>query len=460
MKHLALILILLSPSLSLAQEPKPPEVKQGGEVAADVGVGQIDEDWFVTTRVTFGFQLPVPRVDCTPAECMTALKFGVQVPLRWRVVDNAPEDEGTLRDEDWDETADYFKILRFVEYGAPNEPLHARVGELGPVTVGHGTLVNGYLNVITPDAFRWGIHSNVNTVYGGAQFMLNDVVDPNIWATRIYARPWGFIDKESFWHRLAVGFTVAADASAPLELRRDINGEIVVEPGVAPEVSDQTWTTFTGIDVELNLLNTELIRLTPYTDFNVHWGQSPGYHLGVLASISPLETLRVDSRLEFRWLGENYIADYFGALYEVERYQFSGWGSPLPAPKLRVAANRDQGSVLGLYGDLGFTFFDFIRVWGSYADYEGPDNGSLRLRLDLSRVGPVQLGAFYAKDGMDSPLDITDLDQALLVAEARYYVFGPAYVRADYTRTWRLVDDGSYDSIDTWNVGGGVAFQF
>jgi len=444
---------------ALAQTPAAP-VQQGGEVSADIGIGKIDEDWFITTRVGFGLQLPVPRVDCPPPECMTALRFGLQVPLRWRVVDNPPEDDGVLRSEDWDETSDYFKILRFVEYGTPREPLHARVGELGPVTLGHGTIVNGYLNVLTPDEFRWGLHSNVNTVYGGAQVLLNDFVDPNLFATRLYVRPWGFIDRESFFHRLAVGFSVVADTNAPLELERDVDGVIVVEAGVSPSVSEDTWTTFTGLDVEFNLIDTELLSVTPYTDFNIHWGQSPGWHLGTLASVAPLESLRISSRLEFRWLGQNYLPDYVGAIYDIERFQFSGWGATLPAPKLRVAASRDDGSVVGLYGDLAFQFFGLATVFGSYADYQGPDNGSIRLRLDLSRIGPVQLGVFYAKDAFDTLAEAFDLDGALLVGEARYYIAGPFFLRADYARTWRLSDDGTYDSINTWNVGGGVAFQF
>jgi hypothetical protein len=437
-----------------------PKIETGGELSADLGIGKIDEDWFVTTRVGFGFQLPVPRVDCPPTECMTALRFGVQVPLRWRVVDNAPENDGTLRAEDWDETSDYFKILRFVEYGKPNEPLHARVGELGPVTVGHGTIVNGYLNVLTPDAFQWGLHTNVNTVYGGAQVLINNFVDPTIVGVRTYVRPWGFIDRDAFMHRLAVGVSVVTDNSAPLELRRDIDGVIAVEAGVAPIVEEETWTTFTGLDVEFNLVETAMLSVTPYTDFNVHWGQSPGYHLGTMVRVAPLESLQLASRLEFRWLGQNYLPDYFGALYEIERYQFTGWGADVAAPKLRIAANRTGGSVVGMYGDLSANILGVATVFGSYADYQGPDNGSIRLRLDLARVGPVKLGAFWAKDGFDSFSEMIDLDGSLLVGEARYYVVGPAYVRADYARTWRLIDDGTYESIDTWNIGGGVAFEF
>jgi len=34
------------------------------------------------------------------------------------------------------------------------------------------------------------------------------------------------------------------------------------------------------------------------------------------------------------------------------------------------------------------------------------------------------------------------------------------YVGAEYSRLWRLADDGTYENIDQWNVGAGAAFTF
>lgn len=450
---------LVLPNLSHAQAA-PPQTPTTGEVSGDVGFGQVDEDYFVTIRPAFAMQLPVPRIDCSPLECGTVLGFGVQVPLRLRVIDNDPQDAGTIRAEDWDETSDYLRVLRFVEYGRPNEPLHARVGELGGVTVGHGTIVSSYYNVVTPDAYQFGLHANVNSVYGGGQVLIDNLVGPSIVGTRLYARPWAFIDKEAWLNRLAVGFSTVVDGDAPLALRRDATNAIVVDPNVAPEVADAQTTVFNGVDVELNLVRLEQLQVTPYTDFNVHWGESPGWHLGTLLGFRPLEKLGFSSRLELRLMGQHYLPDYVGPLYEIDRYQYDGWGTNIPAPKLRVAASQTRGAVWGGYGDLQADILGLVLVSGAYADAEGPDNAMLRLRAQLVQVGPVSLAAMYFKQNFDGVADAFDLDGALGVAEARVFVFGPLYVRGEYSRLWRLADDGTYDTVNQWNVGGGAAFTF
>ncbi|MEZ4458402.1 MAG: hypothetical protein R3E66_01480 [bacterium] len=438
----------------------PPESPTTGEVSADVGFGKIGEDYFLTLGLGFAMQFPVPRVDCPPLKCSTTLGFGVLAPLRLRMIDNDPQQEELIRQEDWDETSDFLRVIRFVEYGKPNEPLHARIGELGGVTVGHGTIVNAYYNVVTPDAYQLGLHTNLNTAYGGAQVMIDNLISPSIVGVRAYARPWAFIDRNAWLNRLAIGLSTVVDGDAPLELRRDANDVIVVDPNVAPDVADAQATVFNGIDVELNLVDLEQIQVTPYTDFNVHWGQSAGWHLGTLVGFQPIEGLGFASRLELRLMGEHYLPDYVGPLYEIDRYQYDGWGTTIPAPKLRVAASQTRGTVWGGYGDLQASFFGLVVVTGAYSDAQGPDNATLRLRAQLAQVGPVSLAAMYYKQNFDGLAEAFELDGALGVAEARVFVFGPVYVRGQYSRLWRLADDGTYENIDDWNVGGGAAFTF
>ncbi len=443
-----------------AQAPPADTPSTTGEVSGELGFGQIGEDYFLTVRLGFAMKLPVPRVDCPPLSCSTTLGFGVQAPLRLRLIDNDPQQEGVIREEDWDEPSDFLRVLRFVEYGNPNEPLHARIGELGGVTLGHGTIVNSYYNMVTPDAYQLGLHTNLNTIYGGGQVLIDNLISPSIVGVRVYARPWAFIDKKAWLNRLAVAFNTVVDGDAPLELRRDINGNIVVDPNIAPEVADEQATVFNGIDVELNIVDMEKLQVTPYTDLNVHWGQSPGWHLGTLTAFQPIEGLGFSSRLELRLMGEHYLPDYVGPLYEIDRYQYNGWGTTIPAPKLRVAASQTRGAVWGAYGDLQASFFGLVVVSGAYADAEGPGNAMIRLRAQLAQVGPVSLAALYFKQNFDGPEEAFDLDGALGVGEARVFVFGPVYVGAEYSRLWRLADDGTYENIDQWNVGAGAAFTF
>ncbi len=465
---LTICVIVLIPALVWAQDMTSTDVagaqaaQTSNELLIDLGFGKVEEDWFLTTRAQFGIGFPVPKLGCgeSSESCSTQLRFNLQVPVRWRVIDEDPQNDQLIREEDWDEVSDYFKILRVIEYGRRGEPLHVRLGELGSLVIGHGTIMNGYYNVVTVDNFSWGLNFDVNTSYGGVEFMLDDFVNPAVVGGRVYARPWGFIDPSSFWHRLAVGFSLITDVDAPLELETDQNGDIVVNPGVAPEVADSQFTGIMGFDVELSVVDESWIHVMPYMDFNIHAGQGPGYHLGTMFNIWPWESLGFSARAEFRWLSNNYLPDYYGPLYKIDRYQYFGWGVPLPAPKLRVAASQDRGSVLGFYGDLGVNVMNIVTASGAYQDYQGPDNGALWLRLDLRQVGPVKLGAMYYKQNFDGADEIFELDGALGVLEGRVMVFGPIFVQGQYSRLWKLRDTGVYETVDDWNVGAGAAFSF
>jgi hypothetical protein len=101
-----------------------------------------------------------------------------------------------------------------------------------------------------------------------------------------------------------------------------------------------------------------------------------------------------------------------------------------------------------------------VTLSGAYADAEGPKNATLRLRAQLAQLGPVSLAAMYYKQHFDSFEQAFDLDGALGVGEARVFVFGPVYVRGEYSRLWRLSENGTYDNIDQWNISGGAAFTF
>ena len=158
----------------------PQDAQTSTQLVVDAGIGKVDEDWFLTTRMQFGLAFPAPRLGCgeSQSSCSTQLKVNFNVPVRWRVIDNDPQNDSLIREEDWDEISDYFKILRVIEYGRKTEPLHVRLGELGSLVIGHGTIMNGYYNVVTTDNFAWGMNLNVNTVYGGVEFMLDNFVQP------------------------------------------------------------------------------------------------------------------------------------------------------------------------------------------------------------------------------------------------------------------------------------------
>ena len=138
----AAILCLSTPAS--AQDPDSikgavgaPKDQTKGMLGGDLNFGQIDEDWYTTIHL--GFSMDLGKIG-----------FGIQVPLRLRIYDDDPEEasDSVFREEDWDEWTDYLKIIRFFRFGHKGDFIYVVVGDLPGATIGHGTIVNRYYNLI------------------------------------------------------------------------------------------------------------------------------------------------------------------------------------------------------------------------------------------------------------------------------------------------------------------------
>lgn len=473
---------LWAPSAEAAgpASPRDRELSEDATVriAAEGGIEKLDEDYYGDFAGLLDWRLPVPKLVCagrneqerkesgrgeegkssrSDSSCSTVFQVGVQIPFRLRIVDRDPPDPGVLRDEDWDEVGDYLKAVRYVEYGRPDEQVHGRIGELGAVSVGHGTIVNHYYNVVTPDHFRLGVHTNVNTSYGGGTLLVSDVVDPNVLGGRGYVRPFSFIDPTSWWRRLAFGVTVMVDPDAPLRLRRDEEDQLIAGPTSFPEVRRRRATAVGGIDAELAAVDDDLGTLLPYVDFNYQFGLGTGFHGGVSGALRPVDGLELRTKVEFRSLARRYLPDYFGPLYEIDRYQFPGWGLNLPQPKLQVAAEPRGSRRSGIYGELEAGLKGWFDASVAFAEYQGPENGAARFAAHIAPADRFRLGLFFYEHSLDGLEELFDGSESFIVAESRIGIIGPLYAKAAFSRLWRLSDDGNYGVIDRWNLGLGAS---
>ncbi|MEL6180918.1 MAG: hypothetical protein AAFS10_18300, partial [Myxococcota bacterium] len=140
------------------------EAEPLGYVGLELGIGQIDEDIFFATTATAAFEFEVAKAACRgwfpelgsepPDACRSPLRLALQLPLRLRLADREPEDNDLIRAEDWDEVAEFMRVVRLAEYGVPDDPLYVRAGELSGATLGHGTIMNRYYNVIDVDHYQ------------------------------------------------------------------------------------------------------------------------------------------------------------------------------------------------------------------------------------------------------------------------------------------------------------------
>ncbi|MBI5542717.1 MAG: hypothetical protein HY901_02435 [Deltaproteobacteria bacterium] len=421
-----------TPALGELTRPMAPGIGLG------MGIEKIDRDLYLLTTATGTFDLgPV--------------HLGIQAPLRWRIWnldDQKPLFQ--LRKQDWDEVSDYFRILRYVEYGSPKQTVYARAGELAGTTLGHGTIVSWYYNAIDVDHWQTGLRFNLNLNPGGLETMLQSVTSPRLAGGRLYVRPWYFVDKCSLLYRLAVGLSTYVDADAPTTMA----GSTVDEHQnlVAPT---KTLAVY-GLDLEYPILASELVDLTPYVDLNIIGGQGVGFHGGVLLGLHP-PVVDLQARLEYRALGARYLPAYFNSLYEVQRFQYQGGKT-----KLQWLEEGGHGeAVNGAYGELVVSVGKHFSLLGSYEDYEGPHNGALQLRLLLPEVAGLRLGAYYFKQNIEAPKEIfTSRHNAMGVLELRYQITPIFSVLGQVARQWQLGADGRYEAIDTYHFGFQAGWTF
>jgi len=317
-------------------------------------------------------------------------KWGVGLDLTLRV-----DEEGNLKEDEWDEPEDGIEKIYYIRYGAPGDPLYMRVGALDNVTLGYGILMRRYANTIQyPEVKRVGAYIEGQTGKNGFisfQGMTNnfrEFDEPGLVAGRVALKP---IPKMS----LTVGGSIGFDGNQyaglldddedgvpnHLDLFADENDFamrdsilIVDEPddiawliehGLLPDIyklpadyrGRHDEVMLTGLDVGLPLVKPGKFSLWGYGQVaQIHdygWGWAVP---GLRAAYYPYEV-----GVEYRRYEKEFIGDYFDFAYELERAQVVG-DSTYATKEERL---KGLGKAEGVYGDLTFSLTDmgYLYVW-------------------------------------------------------------------------------------------------
>lgn len=431
----------------------------------EAGFEELRSDGYLRLDVRLGFETDLPAFGCddsgADAPCRSPFRAALQAPLRLRMIDGEPQDDGVIRREDWDEISDVGRVIRRVEYGSADDAIHAKIGELGPATLGHGTLMNAYYNVITPGGYQLGVTGDADFETGGGELVVDNAFGPEVVGARVFARPLVIaeeagsdnIDGADRWE---AGVSVVGDLSAPYSLR-DPSQTAVVGPERRPRTVESRGTALLGLDMSYRLVDEESWSLTPYADANHHVQLGSGLHAGSRGEWALTSDISVQARAEFRWMGPSYLPGYVDPLYEVDRYQMTGWGTSLPAPRLRVAADDSRGSTLGAYGEWTLAAGDHSQATLAFEEYTGPENGALRFHVQAAPNERFQIGGFFYNQGLGKDAGLFELESSLIAVESRVQIVGPMYATGGYGHLWELRGDGRYEPIDRWTLGVGVS---
>ena len=492
MKRVSCLLVLsllITATRAAAMDPIPGEerfaaLKEGEQnsAGAELGFGKLEEDFYLqlTARVGLNFG---------------KLGLGLQVPLNLRVIDEDPENNndfyGVIRYEDWNEWQKFLKVIRYVRYNHKHtdDLLFVQVGELA-AEIGHGTIMTRYMNNLDLNQFRVGSQFDINTNYGGVETVVGDFASlvaesptSRLVGGRLFVKPVAFIDDTSLLNIFAIGTSVVTDLNAPREIEMqpktdsagapivDAAGNPVLEPVIADHnlvIAEEGPQTVLGVDAEAKVINTDIIKLTPYTDLNFIGGAGWGWHLGTLFIFRfPVGfDLTIPLRLEYRRFKSDYIPAYFSTFYEIERYTYP-LGGKGAAPKARAVRALPSGKgINGYYGDLAFDFAGIIQVGGIYEDYDDGDP-NLALFASVPALEIIQAKAYYTRTGITGSNDIFAFDdRSMLIAEARYELIQFLYLVGRFTRRWALDSEvgsktyGEFEPSDDWKFGIEFSMQF
>jgi len=338
-------------------------------------------------------------------------KFGVGLGL-YLLFD---AETGKLRPVDWDSSYDYARIIRYLRYGRKGDPFYTRIGALDAERLGHGFIVNFYNNHINYDRRKLGLTLDADFGYFGFESLANNLGRFEVLGGRGYARPL-YGSEIPVLKNIALGASFVTDIDP--DSRRDTDDGVSV------------W----GIDVEVPLIKSDFVSTLLFVDHAQIADYGSGQTIGLQTDFHALtDFLGMGITIERRFLGKEFIPNYFGPFYEILRYttfgelidfyeSLGGDITGIPPDFLPILNDRhvNQKDLLpmmiqkrhGWFASLYLDFLHLIRVMGFYQMIDGQDNsGMLHLGAGLSPSIPfLALEATYDKRGIHDFKDIRTLD--------------------------------------------------
>ena len=87
---------------------------------------------------------------------------------------------------------DLFLKIRYIEWGEQRDPFFFKFGNLGDLTMGHGSIMRHYANDLDfPSVRKLGLNLGLDGKKGGLEAMISDAAEPQLFGIRPYWKPGG-----------------------------------------------------------------------------------------------------------------------------------------------------------------------------------------------------------------------------------------------------------------------------
>lgn len=404
------MLALLWAAPALAVDAPPPEGTTW-QLGARVGAGVVDGSTHLLVNPWAGVQ-------------SGDFAMAIQAPLRVRFAD------ATLRERDWDEPADFGRLLRFARYGEA-----VRLGVLTDLTLGHGTLVRRYHNGVDDDHHRLGLAVD----WQGESLRLDAFLDHMLGAPVFAVRA-----AVAFAPRWTAALTFAADTAAPVAWTggTDETGRLEGDTGAF---------TGAGLEASYDLLEaTEDRVLQAYLALQLLDRTRFGAHLGLAGAARFGEggDWRIEGRLEGIGLTEDYIWSPFDVGYLIDRH------------RRRLAVVDWLPATIGGRAGLTVAWAETVVVGAEYADTVAEGRSDLTVSLQVP-TDAVRVSAFWHQRGGPERASVFDPSLALAAAAATMQLSPGWWIDLTLARVWRVPADAprQWPSSDSPDPGEPATYQ-
>jgi hypothetical protein len=360
-----------------------------------------------------------------------------------------------FRKEGWDKGAGAFRMIRYLRWGLKNDPLYIRVGSLQSATIGHGFIMGYYSNEANYDSRKIGLEFDMDFDSFGIETMTSNLGNLEIIGSRLFVRPL-FSTDIPIIKNFEVGASYVTD----------------LNPDNLKDTNDGVYEW--GADVGLPLIKLNFLTWDIYADYAKINNYGSGTAYGTMVSIpSLIGVLGVYAKLEKRFLGDEFLPNYFNTLYELERQELPSdyyKTDPVLGSLMLTKAGYLSyvGKTEGIFGELAGQILGKVRLAGSYQDLQNTKNGGiLHLEAKSTDLIPnVRLLYTYDKVGIESFKDARTLDfRSVAIGEIGYKAYPFMYVTLQYRWNWvEYVNEDTgetgYKSQERFQPGVSFSFEF
>lgn len=383
-----------------------------------------------------------PYTTITLAPDLAFGKIGVGIYLQLLMDNN---NQFKLRKDEYKDGAGILRAIRYVRYGQKYDPFYARVGSLEMATLGNGFLMWNYNNASNYDKRKIGLAFDADLGKWGFESVTGNLNSLEVIGGNLYIRPFRF-----------------ANTAVPILKNFRVYGTYVRDnkaPSWEKQGETKSLNAF-GIGADLMFLNTPVVKSAIYYDFGKFTDFGSGNATGINVIFPEFIGLfGMSVNFEKRFLGDQFIANFFGPLWEQER-ELDPFLYPIDS---KIQALQNAQKVEGYFGQLAGHIIHRIRLIGNYQRLNGvKGSGVVHLEALAPKLIPkFELRAYYDKAGIETFEDFRTLDRrSIATAEVGYRVNRFIVVSTIYRWYWIEDENGNIKPIERVEPRISFSYQF